>query len=70
MATELIVKKWGNSMGVILPKELVEKERIKENDKIMIQIVKKADLRKIFGSLKRNMTGQEFKDLARKGWEK
>lgn len=70
MATELIVKKWGNSMGVILPKELVEKERLKENDKILVQVVKKADLRKFFGSLKLGMSGQEFKDFVRKGWEK
>lgn len=70
MATELIVKKWGNSMGVILPKELVEKEKLKENDKIVVEVVKKADLRDIFGSLKLKMSGQEFKDLARKGWGK
>ncbi len=29
---------------------------------------KKADLRNVFGTLKTEMTGQEFKDLAREGW--
>ena len=31
---------------------------------------KEADLTDIFGTLKRKMSGQEFKDLAREGWEK
>ncbi len=70
MAMETIVKRWGNSMGIILPKDIVEEKNIKENDKIVVEIVKKADLRKVFGSLKLGMSGQEFKDLARKGWEK
>jgi len=68
MATEVVLKKWGNSMGVVLPKELVEKEQLKKNEKIFLEIVKEADLTKIFGSLKRKMSGQEFKDLVREGW--
>ena len=65
------VKKWGNSMGVILPKILVEKENLEENDKIIIEIVKQADLSDVFGSIKkRRMSGQEFKNMIRKGWEK
>ncbi len=71
MAIQVEVKKWGNSMGVILPKVLVEKENLEEDDKIIIEIVKKADLSAIFGSIKkRKMSGQEFKDMIRKGWER
>ena len=70
MATEVQIRKWGNSVGIVLPKELVEREQLKEEDKIFVEIVKKADLRKIFGSLPRKMSGQEFKDMVRKGWEK
>lgn len=70
MATEAVVKKWGSSMGIVLPKELVEKKGLKENEKILVEVVKEANLEGIFGSLKRKMSGQEFKDLARKGWEK
>ncbi len=69
MATRATVKKWGNSIGIILPKELVEKEKLKEKDKILVEVVKEADLTKVFGSLKRKMSGQEFKDLVREGWE-
>ncbi len=70
MATETIVRKWGNSVGVILPKELVEKEHLKENDKILVFVVKEADLSKTYGSLPRTVSGQKFKDMVRKGWEK
>ncbi len=68
MTSEVLVKKWGNSMGIILPKELVKKEHLKENEKVIIEIVKEANLKKIFGSLKRKISGQEFKDLVREGW--
>lgn len=68
MATEVNVRKWGNSMGIVLPKELLEEKGIKENDKIVIEVSKKADLSRLFGSLKRNMSGQEFKDMVRSGW--
>ena len=70
MAVEVKLKKWGNSMAVIVPNRLIEQKRLKENDTIVVEIVKKADLSGIFGLLKeRKMSGQEFKDLARKGWE-
>ncbi len=68
MATELILRKWGNSMAAIFPKKFVEKEDLKQNEKVLIEIVKKADLREIFGSLKTKTSGQEFKDIVRRGW--
>ena len=70
MATEAIVRKWGNSYGITLPKDLVEEKHLKENDKILVEVVKEADLSDIFGSLPRKMSGQAFKDLVREGWEK
>ena len=53
MAIEGIVKKWGNSMGVLIPKEVVEREKIKINEKIIFNIVKKADLTNIFGAIEK-----------------
>lgn len=72
MGIEVTVKKWGNSFGIVLPKEIVEKEGLKENKKIVINIIKQADLSDVFGSLKGKirMSGQEMKDLSRKEWEK
>ena len=70
MAIEVEIKKWGNSIGIILPKFIIDSEGLKEKDKIVINIVKRADISKTFGSQKRSMAGQEFKDMVRQGWEK
>lgn len=69
MATEITLKKWGNSIAAIFPKELIKKEGLKENEKIKIDIVKVGNLDHLFGSLKTKITGQEFKDMVRKGWK-
>jgi len=70
MAIEVEIKKWGNSIGIILPKSLIHEEGLKEKDKIIINIVRKADLSKTFGKEKRTISGQEFKDSVRQGWMK
>ena len=70
MATEAIIRKWGNSYGITLPKDLMEKKHLKENDRVIVQVVKEEDLSDIYGSLPRKMSGQEFKNMVRKGWEK
>ena len=68
---ELKVKKWGNSMAVIIPNETVRENEIRENDNILVDFVKPTDLSKIFGSLKgMKMSGQEFKDMVKKGWDR
>jgi len=63
MAIEVEVKKWGNSFGVILPKSLIEEYGLKEKDKIVINVVQKADLSKVFGIVKKKISGGEFKEL-------
>jgi len=70
MAVEVKLKRWGNSMAVIVPNKIVEERHLKENDRIIIEVVKEADLSGMFGSLKpkRKLSGQEFKDSVRKGW--
>lgn len=69
MAVEVVLKKWGNSYGVVLPKDFVKNKKLKMNQKIKIELVEEADLTDIFGSLKRKMSGQEFKDMVREGWD-
>jgi len=68
MAIDAVVKKWGNSFGVVLPKDFVNETRLKENDKVSVVIIKKANLRNIFGTLKTKQSGQEFKDMVKAGW--
>lgn len=61
------VKKWGNSLGVILPKFELEKREIGENETLHIIVMKKnRNIRKTFGMLKGWKTGQQIKDLSRK----
>ncbi|MBI3035422.1 AbrB/MazE/SpoVT family DNA-binding domain-containing protein [Candidatus Woesearchaeota archaeon] len=63
------VKKWGSSMAVIIPQEIVKMQHIKEGDEIAISIFKKGDLSDIFGTLKTKLTGQQLKDMSRRDWE-
>lgn len=70
MATEVEIRKWGNSMGIILPKELIEDKELKQHDRILIDVVKRADLRDVFGSFRTGKSGQQFKDMVRKGWQR
>ena len=51
---DLRVKKWGNSFGIIIPKEIVEKQNIKEGItvRINIQAKNKTKAKDIFGILK------------------
>ena len=71
METKAIAKRWGSSIGVIIPKEVVEAKRIKENDEIIIEITKRPLAGEFFGRLKGKLkkSGQEMKDEARRGWD-
>jgi len=55
-------------MGIVFPKEFVEENDLKINQKVLVSVVKEADLSGIYGTLKPKRTAQEFKDLAREGW--
>ena len=63
------VKKWGSSMAVIIPKEIVKDQNIKEGDEVAINVFKKGDLSGVFGTLKTKLTGQKLKDFGRMDWE-
>jgi len=68
MELETIARKWGDSIGFIIPKEIAEKEKIKPNSRVKFEIIKVSDISDTFGKLKRKISGQEFKDRARTGW--
>ena len=61
-------KKWGDSIGIILPKEVVKAEKIEPNDNLKVEVFKEADFSDLVGTLKRKVSGQKFKDMAREGW--
>jgi len=50
---ETKVRKWGRSLGVVIPKDKARDEMIKEDETIRLLITKKPNvLRETFGSLK------------------
>lgn len=69
--SELIkVKKWGNSLGIILPAKLVKNEKIQENEIIEIKIKKiENPLKETFGTYKFKKSTQEIKDELKSGWD-
>ena len=51
---ETKVKKWGNSAGVVVPKDAIKKEHLKVNQKVRVIITPKNAMKveDIFGGLK------------------
>ena len=68
MALEVVVRRWGNSFGVVFPKDYVEEKNIRVNEKVMVEVVREADFKGVFGSLKGGKSAQQFKDQVRRGW--
>ncbi len=63
------IKKWGNSLGITLPVDIVRNTGIAENEIIEIEIRKKNEpLKKLFGTLSRKIPAQQLKDEIRAGW--
>ncbi len=63
-------KRWGSSIAVIIPREVVVKEKIKEDAPIVINIIKeRPKAGELFGLLKNwKKSAQEIKDEARERW--
>ena len=69
MELEVVVRKWGNSLGITLPKQAVETQGIKENEKIFIEVrqrktLKIKDLMGLAEGWK--IDPQKIKDIARR----
>ena len=71
MEVKVKAKRWGSSIGVIIPKEIVEARRIKENDEVIIEVKNRPLAGEFFGRLKGKLkkSAQEIKDEMRRGWE-
>ncbi|MBI5001172.1 MAG: hypothetical protein HZB92_06585 [Euryarchaeota archaeon] len=65
-----VVKKWGNSYGVVLPIATVREKRLSENDVVELEIRRKArNIPDLFGTLKMRGDAQKIKDEMRGGWD-
>ena len=47
-----MARKWGNSLGIVIPLNVIQRENLKENTEITLKIVKKSPFENLFGSLK------------------
>ncbi len=67
---EVIPRRWGNSIAVIIPADVVEKKNIQENKPIVITVEQKRPKAGVlWGYLKDWKTPtQQLKDEARAGW--
>ena len=64
MVFEVKTKKWGNSIGVIIPNEAVLNFNLKPDEKILVEIKEKENiLRELFGSLKFKSTRKVIRDV-------
>ena len=49
---ETKLRKWGNSFGVLIPKDELEKDNLKENDSVIVIVKRKmSPAKELFGSL-------------------
>ena len=68
---EAIPKKWGNSLGITIPAEIIKEEKIKPNEKIKVLIFKNSKKRfnEIFGTLKLKMSTQKAMEEIDEGYD-
>ncbi len=67
MAIRTVVRKWGNSLGIVIPREEASREGIKENDEVEVVVRKATDIRQLFGKYKFKDV-QAVKEELREGW--
>jgi antitoxin component of MazEF toxin-antitoxin module len=68
MGTKTKVRCWGNSLGIVLPKALVEQEELKEGEEVEVTVQKTSDIRTLRGKYPFKNLQQE-KTKMKRGWE-
>ncbi len=66
-----VPKKWGNSLGITIPADIVEKQHIKPGQEIHLLILPrtKPNVRKLFGTVKLNKSTQQLMDEIDEGYD-
>ena len=66
---ECVTRRWGNSLGIVIPREIIEQEHIDENEKITLSFSKKRKAEEFFGLCAGWTTStDEIKKEMKKGW--
>ena len=65
------LRKWGNSIGIVIPNEILKEKNLREGEEVIIEVNKKNKIKQLFGSLKTlKIDSQKIKDELRKDWNK
>ena len=64
-------KKWGNSLGITIPKEIVKEGRLNPKEEIDVVVLTHhmKNLRKLFGTLKCKKPTQQIMDEIDEGYD-
>ena len=63
-------KKWGNSMGLVIPAEVVKKERIRPGDAVELVVRRRGPrLEELGGTLKLRHTLEDLLRETEEGWD-
>lgn len=63
-----IIRKWGDSLAIIIPKDIAKLENMKPNQKVNVIVKKNIDLSDLFGKWKTKKTAQDLKNESREDW--
>ena len=65
-----IPKKWGNSIGITIPADVIKQEHVKPQKKVVVLIIgdTKKKLKAVFGSLQLKKKTQQVMDEIDKGY--
>ena len=68
---EAVTKKWGNSLGITIPAEIIKEEKIKPDEKIKVLVFKdsKKTFNEVFGTLKLKMQTQKAMEEIDEGYD-
>lgn len=64
-------KRWGKFLAFIIPDSITQRELIKADDEVVIEIKSARDHRRLFGMLRgrSKQSTQSIKDEMREGWQ-
>ena len=71
MGTEIecTARRWGGSLGIILPGDIVEQEQISEGETVFVEIKKRRTVHEFFGVLKgKKINIDEIRKEMKEGW--
>ncbi|HLC62098.1 MAG TPA: AbrB/MazE/SpoVT family DNA-binding domain-containing protein [Candidatus Nanoarchaeia archaeon] len=66
-----VPKKWGNSLGVTIPSEVIKSENLKTNEEAIFLVMKdnRNNIKKMFGTLKIKKPTQQIMDEIDEGYD-